>query len=116
DLVDAARGGLAVEPGEEVRHRRAVAPVGGAGALDLGGVLAGLGQVAGIWHPYDAGLAALQPAMEPDRRRRAETHGLAGLLQRREPGGQGRRLAEPSERRQVCLGLAADLGGVDEQL
>src|SRR6476646_9439091 len=49
----------------------AIAPVGGAGALDLGGVLAGLGQLAWIGHPYDAGLAALQPAMEPDRRRRA---------------------------------------------
>ncbi len=62
DLAQPAlrRGG--VEPGEELGHRRAVAQVRGAGAGDLGGVLAGLGQDAGV---------ALRRPLPPRRRRRA---------------------------------------------
>ena len=61
---------LAVEPGQEAHHRRAVALVRGARALDLGGVLARLGQDAGIAGAHHARLAALELAMEPDRLRR----------------------------------------------
>ena len=46
DLVEPALRRLAVEPGEEARHGRPVALVGGARALDLGRVLARLGQQA----------------------------------------------------------------------
>ena len=42
DLGQRARWRLAVDPGEKTRQRDRVAPVRGAGALDLGGVLDGL--------------------------------------------------------------------------
>ena len=90
DLVEAARFRLAVEPGQEARHRHAVALVRGARALDLGGVLARLGQHAGIGGAHHAALAAFELAREPERRRRAEAHDLAGLLERRRAAAPAR--------------------------
>ena len=77
DLVDAALRRLAIEPGEEAHHGGAVALVRGARALDLGGVLARLGQDARIGRAHDAGLAALELAEEPERRRRRDRAGRA---------------------------------------
>ncbi len=67
ELVDAA-GGLAVEPGEKPRHRRAVAPLGVDRPLNLDLVLDGLGDQHGIVGLDEAGARRLQPLQEPEMR------------------------------------------------
>ncbi len=117
DLVEPAAGRLAVEPGEEAHDGGPVALVGGAGALDLGRVLARLGQQARVGAAHDAGLAAAELAEEPARRRgRIEPDALVRALERRQPPLEGRRLGDLGQRCQVRLGLRPDLGGIDEQL
>ena len=102
DLAQPAlrRGG--VEPGEELGHRRAVAQVRGAGAGDLGRVLAGLGQDAGVAlgdHFRRAGGG--EPVGDPGRR--AGRIDADPAAERLEPGGEGLR------RQQADLG--AEMGG-----
>ena len=86
DLVEPAFRRLAIEPGQKAHDGCAVALVRRARTLDLGGVLARLGQDAGIGRAHDARLAALQLAKEPERRRAGiEPDALARLLERRQP-------------------------------
>ncbi len=80
---------FAVEPGEEARDRRAIAPVRGARALDLDRVLHRLEQRDRI-----GALAHLAAAVADETRERigagrlVEPHRLAGLAERREIAGK----------------------------
>ena len=106
---------LAVEPGEEVRHRAGVAAVRGPRAGNLAPVLAGLGQDAGVALPHELRARRLQPRDHPGRRTGGiDLHRLAGKRVERRPESLRRRerhlIAEmPAEaRRRLCR--------IDEQL
>ena len=109
-------GRMLIEPGEEARHRRAIANMRGACACDLGCVLDRLWQNAGVVAGDDLGAGGLENLREAHRRRvRIEAHARRLLAKRRKPSRQiiwrkklGGVLEMPPH-------IAADLGGVDEQ-
>ena len=115
-LIHRALRRLARQPGQEARHRRPVAPVRLAAALQLHRVLAGLGQQAGIGGACHFRPCRLQLFQHRNRRcRRIDADPLARRPQRRqcrqESVGRGQRdlVAEVTAR---CL---AQLGRIDEQ-
>ena len=109
---------FAVEPGEEARHRRAVAPVRRARAVDLDRVLHRLQQ-----RRSDRRRAStLPPASLDDPRQRVgggrlvEPHGLAGLAERGEVAGEVGGRADVGELFERGARTAfAELAAVDEE-
>ena len=99
DLIDPARGRMLVEPGEEARHRRAVADMRGAGARDLGVVLDRLGQNAGVVAGDDLGAGSFENLREAHRRRvRIEADARRLLAKRRKPSRQVHQAQEARRR------------------
>src|SRR5438045_3103912 len=59
---------LARQPSQKTGHRRAIATMGGSGALELDRILAGFRQQAGIGGAVDPAAGVLQPVEDPRRR------------------------------------------------
>src|SRR5581483_6012463 len=117
DLVELAVRRLAIEPSQEAGDRCAVPLVGRARTLDLGGVLAGLGQQAWVRTAHDGCLATGKLAEEPARRcRRIEQNAPVRCPQGSEAVVEGGGLADLGERRQMRLRLRTNLGWIDEEL
>ena len=117
DLAQLPVPGFAAQPAQEAADRGAVAAMGAADALQLDGVLAGLGQRhrIGVAHQRHAG--RLQAGRRPYRRRRAlDQHALAHLAQHVEGGSelvgrrQGHGVAQPGQ------GAVGHLAAVHEEV
>ena len=104
-----------IEPGEKPRQRHSVADMGLTSPGDLGRVLAGFGQLAGIIALADFRPRRLQPAKDPDRRaRRIDAHAPAGQIV--EGRTESVRRIEPHVGIKALPGAIGDLARVHEQL
>ena len=111
DLIDPARGGILVEPGEEADDRCSVAEMRGAGALDLGRVLDRLGQNAGIVSGDDLGTCGFEDVRETHRRRlRIEADAGALLSKRFQPCVERIRRKQLRRLFQMAPHIVAELG------
>ena len=116
DLGEVPLRRLRGEPGEEAGDRGAVAAVGGAGALDLGGVLDRLHRRDRVRPGIRLPAGALDPPGERRRPRRpVDPHGRPGTAEGVEGGGEGVRRREIGQAPDRRPGLVRHLAGIEEQ-
>src|ERR1051326_3562291 len=90
-LVHVALRRLNRQPVEESRHRQPIAAMGGTGPRQLGVVLPGLGQKAGVVALRQIGSSGAKPIEGPGRRGlRIDEHPGLGFAQPVQRGGEGR--------------------------
>ena len=108
---------LARQPGEESGQRRAVAPVGFTGAVELDRVLDRLGKGARIGRVAGLGAAVAQPSRDPRRRRRGidgdRFPGPSELVQRIPERGA---VANPHPATEMPAHAGGQLAPVDQQI
>ena len=98
------------EPGQEAGERRTVPAMGGADAVELDRVLAGLGKRAGIRTANHLGPAVGQPVDHPDRRRRlVDQHRRVCACKAVEHVCQRLRLPDPNRVAEMCGDLRQEL-------
>ena len=114
DLGQLALRRLAIEPGEEIRDRRAVTHMRGVRAGDLGRVLDRLDQRDRVGAARDLAAGVRdQPRERVGGRRLVEPHGRLGGAERFQIVREGGRLAHVGERFEIVAHLVGQLAAVD---
>ena len=107
---------LALQPRQKTGHRRAIATMGGSGAIELDRILAGFRQQARIGGAVNAPAGMLQPVKDPrGRGSRIDLHALARFCQLVECRAEPVRWFDRHRIAEMAVETGGQLAAIDKQ-